>query len=96
MTKKVRPSLLAENYFGAEQKVFWKWMGGFVSGQVVEIFFERIEKEIKGKNIVRKGSKDCPAYLVKSDAGNYALKLQTELFSEKQKMELLRAKRDLL
>lgn len=61
-------------------KVFWKWAGGIVHGTVEEIFMGPIEKEIKGKKIKRNGSVEKPAYLVKSEAGNLALKLHTELF----------------
>ncbi len=62
-----------------KQKVSWKWVGGTVEGQVVRIFRERVERKIKGSIIVRKGSKENPAYLVKSDKGNFALKLHSEL-----------------
>ena len=60
-------------------KVFWKWAGGIIHGTVEEIFEGPIEKEIKGKKIKRTGSVEKPAYLVKSEAGNFALKLHTEL-----------------
>lgn len=61
------------------QKVSWKWLGGVIDGKVVEVFYERVEKTIKGKNIVRIGSKQKPAYLVRSEKGNLALKLHSEL-----------------
>ena len=60
-------------------KVQWKWLGGVIEGQVVEVHFESVEKIIKGKKIKRNGSKEKPAYLVQSKAGNFALKLHTEL-----------------
>jgi hypothetical protein len=62
-------------------KIQWKWMGGTIDGVIEEVFFGPIEKEIKGKKIKRNGSVEKPAYLVKSEAGNYALKLHTELIS---------------
>lgn len=61
-------------------KIFWKWAGGIVHGTIEEIFMGPVEKEIKGKKIKRNGSVEKPAYLVKSEAGNFALKLHTELF----------------
>jgi hypothetical protein len=61
------------------QKVKWKWMGRFILGEVVEIHSEVTVKEIKGKLIKRNGSNENPAVLVKSNAGNLALKLQSEL-----------------
>lgn len=59
--------------------VQWKWIGGIVEGKVEEVHFGPIEKEIKGKKIKRNGTVEKPAYLVRSAAGNIALKLHTEL-----------------
>lgn len=60
-------------------KVMWKWMGREIHGKVLEVHFAPIVKKIKGKQIKRNGSVEKPAYLVKSEAGNLALKLLTEL-----------------
>jgi hypothetical protein len=60
-------------------KVQWKWMGRFILGQVEEVFTEPIFKTIKGKKIKRNASVGNPAYFVKSEAGNFALKLEKEL-----------------
>lgn len=57
----------------------WKWLGRKIQGKVEEVFEEPVARIIKGKRIKRNGSPQKPAYLVKSDAGNLALKLQTEL-----------------
>ncbi len=65
--------------FRIKQKVSWKWVGGTVEGVVVRIFRERVERKIKGSLIVRNGSKENPAYLVRSVKGNFALKLHSEL-----------------
>ncbi len=61
------------------QKIAWKWVGSLIHGEILEVFMGPIEKEIKGKRIKRNGSVEKPAYLVKSVAGNFALKLHTEL-----------------
>ncbi len=60
-------------------KVQWQWLGRSIHGTVVQSFEKPVVREIKGKKIKRNGSKENPAYLVKSDAGNEALKLGTEL-----------------
>lgn len=65
--------------------VEWKWLGGTVTGRVERVYLKPVQRMIKGKAIKRNGSKDRPAYLVKSDAGNLALKLQTELSVRKAK-----------
>jgi hypothetical protein len=65
--------------FDIGTKVKWKWIGGTVDGVVEEIYEGPVEREIKGSKIKRNGSVEKPAYLVRSEAGNLALKLQTEL-----------------
>ncbi|MES2526632.1 MAG: DUF2945 domain-containing protein [Bdellovibrionota bacterium] len=65
--------------FKVGSEVHWNWAGGVVEGKVEEVYFCPIEKEIKGSKIKRNGSNEKPAYLVRSAAGNIALKLHTEL-----------------
>lgn len=65
--------------FKINQSVQWKWLGRRIAGQVQEIYFESVTKLIKNKRIKRNGSIENPAYLVKSKAGNLALKLHSEL-----------------
>ena len=67
--------------FKVGAKVQWKWMGGLIHGSVKKIFTKSIAKTIKGKIIKRNGSIENPAYLVQSEAGNFALKLHSELLS---------------
>lgn len=67
--------------FKKGSKVQWKWLGRPIYGVVLEVFEVPVVKEIKGKKIKRNGSKEKPAYLVLSDAGNEALKLESELSS---------------
>lgn len=66
-------------HFKKSSKVTWKFLGKTVKGTVEEVFHDSITKTIKGKKITRHGSKEKPAYLVKSEAGNIALKLESEL-----------------
>lgn len=65
--------------FKVGAKVEWRWYGGVIDGVVEEVYFESVTREIKGKKITRHGSPEKPAYLVRSEAGNIALKLETEL-----------------
>ena len=73
--------------FKKNDKVYWLWMGKKIQGHVVDVFTESITKEIKGKKIKRNGSVDNPAYYVQSTAGNFALKLGTEVFKADQDVE---------
>ncbi len=65
--------------FKMHTKVQWKWLGGLICGVVQEVHLSPTAKLLKGKLIKRNGSPENPAYLVRSDAGNFALKLQSEL-----------------
>lgn len=65
--------------FTIGDEVTWKWAGGVIKGKIEEIHFAPIEQIIKGSRIKRNGSVEKPAYLVRSVAGNIALKLHTEL-----------------
>jgi len=68
--------------FKIGQKVNWKWPPGYVSGVVQEIFFNTEERIIKGKRIVRHGTKENPAYLLLTKKGVNVLKLESELFAD--------------
>ncbi len=65
--------------FRKNSKVEWKWLGRKIQGVIEESFKESVTKTIKTKKITRHGTEGNPAYLVKSEAGNYALKLHSEL-----------------
>ena len=71
--------LMAVKPYKVKQEIIWKWMGRPIEGHIEEVHLAPVTKLIKGKNIKRNGSPEKPAYLVKSKAGNFALKLHTEL-----------------
>lgn len=60
-------------------RVSWSWGTGEASGAVAEVFTRRVQRTIKGARIVRRGSEENPAYLVKQDDGARALKAHSEL-----------------
>jgi ribosomal 50S subunit-recycling heat shock protein len=72
--------MIVTKQFKVGDQVNWKWAGGVIKGQVEEVHLAPIERVIKGSKIKRNGSVEKPAYVVKSEAGNLALKLHTELF----------------
>lgn len=69
--------------------VEWKWLGRPIEGRVEKIFTVPTVQVIKGKKIKRNGSKENPAYLVKSLAGNLALKLESELAKRQKRKKTL-------
>lgn len=77
-----------ETKFKVGNKVVWKWLGREIHGVVMEVFDIPIVKNIKGKSIKRNGTKGNPAHYVRSEAGNYALKLGTELKKIEKTMKL--------
>lgn len=66
--------------FKRGKNVAWKWPPGYVTGIVLEIYFESVSREIKGKKVTRHGSKENPAYLLLTKKGVHVLKLESELF----------------
>ncbi len=61
------------------QRVEWQCRGRSIEGVVQVIFIKPTAKLIKSKRMKRNASLENPADLVKSDSGNLALKLETEL-----------------
>lgn len=72
-------SKLPANAYSIGEHVCWKWYGGLIHGKVEEVYTSSVEIPIKDKLIKRNGSVEKPAYLVRSKAGNLAVKLHTEL-----------------
>ncbi|MBD64857.1 MAG: hypothetical protein CME62_06600 [Halobacteriovoraceae bacterium] len=60
-------------------QVEWKWGNGTAKGEVVEIFKREVTRTIEGSEVTKKGSDDCPAYLIKQDDNSKVLKLKSEL-----------------
>lgn len=65
--------------FKLKSHVQWKWLGRPIHGKVEEVFTTPVVQVIKGKRIKRNGSPAVPAYLVRSNTGNLALKLHSKL-----------------
>lgn len=60
-------------------KVHWSWGKGTAEGKIDKKFTEPVSRTIKGNEVKRKASKDNPAYMVKQENGNRALKSESEL-----------------
>jgi hypothetical protein len=59
--------------------VKWPWGSSTATGKVTALHHERVERVIKGKTIVRDGSKDDPAVEIEQEDGTTVLKLRSEL-----------------
>lgn len=67
------------SHFKKDDTVEWNWGNGTGQGKVVERFCEDVTRTIKGTEIKRTASDDCPAYLIKQDDGDEVLKSHSEL-----------------
>ncbi|MEL6644835.1 MAG: DUF2945 domain-containing protein [Pseudomonadota bacterium] len=65
--------------FSKGDKVEWNWGNGTGTGKVVERFTSDVERTIKGSDVKREASDDCPAYLIEQDDGDQVLKSHSEV-----------------
>jgi len=65
--------------FGKGSEVTWRWGANEATGKVLERFERTVSRTLKGSKITRKGTAECPAYLIEQDDGDQVLKLQSEL-----------------
>jgi len=59
--------------------VSWKWGNSHASGKVSEAFTRKITRTLKGAEVTKSGSEDCPAYLIEQEDGTEVLKLHSEV-----------------
>lgn len=67
--------------FRKGDEVTWKWGTGTARGKVVEVFTEKVRRQIKGQKITRNASEADPAYLVTQEDGDRVLKSGSEISS---------------
>lgn len=68
--------------FAKGAKVRWTWGAHEAHGEVVERFERRVSRTLKGDKVVREGSKEEPAYLIRQKDGDRVLKSHSELRAE--------------
>lgn len=60
-------------------KVEWEWGEGSTTGTVKKIYTQKTTHKIKGSEVTREASNDCPAYLIEQDDGDEVLKSHSEV-----------------
>ena len=70
---------MSKKVFEVGSQVKWNWMGLVVKGSVKKVYYKPVEREFRGTTYKRNGSKEKPAYLVRSLAGHDVLKSHSEL-----------------
>ena len=59
--------------------VKWDWSGSTARGKVVKVYTHRQTLKIKGSEITRNASADCPAYRIEQSDGDEVLKSHSEV-----------------
>jgi len=67
------------NSFQSGQHVRWDWGTGTAEGQIRERFEREVTRTLKGSEIIRQGTEDNPAYLIRQEDGDEVLKLGSEI-----------------
>jgi len=62
-------------------RVTWNWGDGHGEGVIVEVHTARVEKTIRGTEIVRNADDGNPVYLIRQDDGDDVLKSDSEVSS---------------
>ena len=65
--------------FDTGDRVAWNWGPSSAEGTVTRRYEQKTTVTIKGSEITRNGTPDCPAYLIEQDDGDRVLKLHSEL-----------------
>lgn len=60
-------------------RVTWDWGAHTAEGKVAESFTSDVKRTIKGTEVVRKASREEPAYLIEQADGDHVLKSHSEL-----------------
>lgn len=67
------------NQFKEGDKVEWSWGNGSAGGAIRDVHTSDVDKEIKGTEVRREASEDCPAYTIEQDDGDIVLKSHSEV-----------------
>lgn len=60
-------------------KVEWDWGDGTATGKIDTVHTSDVNKTIKGNNVSREASQDCPAYTIEQDDGDKVVKSHSEV-----------------
>lgn len=60
-------------------RVEWNWGSGTASGKIEKVYTRKTTREIKGTDVTREASDDCPAYYIRQEDGDAVLKSHSEV-----------------
>jgi hypothetical protein len=67
--------------YSKNSTVKWSWGQGEAKGTIQEVFTSDVTRTIKGNEVKREASDDCPAYLIEQEDGDRVLKSHSEVQS---------------
>ncbi len=65
--------------FRIDQHVTWNFAGSEATGQIKEVFKNKVVRTIKDTEVTRNASEEEPAYLIEQEDGSEVLKSESEL-----------------
>ena len=60
-------------------RVQWDWGDGTGTGTIIDVYQQKTTVTIKGTEVTRKASANCPAYLIEHNDGDRVLKSESEV-----------------
>lgn len=65
--------------FSEGTDVAWTWGNGTGTGKIEAVFTQDVTRTLKGTEVTRNASPDCPAYLIVQEDGTQVLKSHSEV-----------------
>lgn len=62
-------------------RVAWNWGNGTAEGEIAKVYHQKRTLKIKGSEITRDASEDCPSYRIVQDDGDEVFKSHSEVKS---------------
>ncbi|MCR9156516.1 MAG: DUF2945 domain-containing protein [Rhodobacteraceae bacterium] len=59
--------------------VKWNWGDGTGTGEITKVYTQNTTVTIKGTEVTRDASDECPAYLIEQNDGDEVLKSESEV-----------------
>lgn len=67
------------NGYSEGTKVEWDWGDGTATGTISRVYTQKQTLNIKGSEVTRDATEDCPAYRIEQDDGDEVLKSHSEV-----------------
>jgi len=65
--------------YNTGDKVKWDWSGGSATGEIQKVYTQKRTLKIKGTEVTRDASDDCPSYRIEQSDGDEVFKSHSEV-----------------